>query len=242
MTTTIMYGSHPDQVVELHEPEGDPTGLLVVIVHGGDWRVEADRGYLAPMAAALAAEGHAVALAEFRRLGGGGGWPQTSGDVAAAVTAAAADTSTRAQARACVIVGHSAGGQLALWAAAQPPALALPLRGVVALDPVADLALAHERGSESVAELLGGTPAEVPDAFAAADPARLAPRVPVRVLAAAGDPMVPPALARSYAAAHGAAVDLRVLDGDSHFTFTSPGAANWRETVAAVAAFQQERP
>ena len=81
-------------------------------------------------------------------------------------------------------VGHSAGGHLALWAAlrdglpAGAPGRAerAPLvRGVVALAPAADLAAVDRLGLSggAVRELLGGSPATVPDRFAATDPAVL---------------------------------------------------------------------
>lgn len=240
--TTVSYGSHPDQVTDLWCPARASSGLLLVLLHGGDWRVEHERGYLAPMADALASEGHAVALPEFRRLGGGGGWPATFEDVVAGLEDAARRAAASGQARALVVVGHSAGGHLALWAAAQTLELALPFRGVVALSPSADLVLGHEHdvGGGAVAELLGGAPVDVPDVLAAADPARLTPRVPVRVLAADADPIVPVALARSYAASHGPVVAYRERPGADHFLFTSPGEAEWRETVTAIAIVSEE--
>ena len=174
-------------------------------------------------------------------LGGGGGWPATFEDVALALAVvprrAAALATAGGRPRGTVVIGHSAGGHLALWAAAQAIDVEPPLLGVVALGPTADLALGHELGvgSGAVADLLGGAPADVPDVLALADPARLAARVPVGILHADADPMVPVALSRSYAAAARGDVVFRERPGDDHFTFTTPDRADWAQTLHAVA-------
>ncbi|MER7400614.1 alpha/beta hydrolase, partial [Streptomyces sp. NPDC000151] len=114
----IAYGDHPDQVIDLYRPPEAPpgrrSGPLIVLLHGGFWRVAYDRTHLSPLAAALAREGLPVALAEYRRAGGGGGFPETFNDVTNAVRAAAAEAGAHAS---VVLAGHSAGGHLALWAA-----------------------------------------------------------------------------------------------------------------------------
>ncbi|MEK8171822.1 alpha/beta fold hydrolase [Streptomyces sp. M19] len=107
-------------MVELRLPEeplaAGAAAPCVVLVHGGYWRQKYDRTYLAPFAVELAGRGLPVALVEYRRVdGGSGGWPGTAEDVAAAVAAVRAHPATAG--RPLVVVGHSAGGQLALWAA-----------------------------------------------------------------------------------------------------------------------------
>ena len=96
----------------------------MLIIHGGFWQAEWDRMHARPMAAALADAGYLVGSVEYRRIGspGGGGWPGTFDDVAAAIdelpemiTAVAPDP---LHLQGVVLVGHSAGGHLALWAAA----------------------------------------------------------------------------------------------------------------------------
>jgi acetyl esterase/lipase len=230
---TIAYGTHPDQVADVRAPVGRPSGLLVVLIHGGDWHVDATRHYLDPMAGALAGEGHCVALLEFRRLGGGGGWPATFDDVALALEEVPRQAGV--DLRGTVLVGHSAGGHLALWAAAQPLTVEPPLLGVVALGPTADLALAHDLGSGAVEALLGGAPHDAPDVLARADPAGLPARVPVTILHAEDDSMVPSALSRSYLLRADGEVVYRERPGADHFSFTTPGEMDWKETVRAVA-------
>jgi acetyl esterase/lipase len=131
---TAAYGSDPDQVVDLWAPRrglgpGAPAGdaasakaPLVVVIHGGFWRAAYDRLHSRPMANALAEAGYAVAVPEYRRVGspGGGGWPGTFDDTAAMLDAVGGLAAVvGADPRRTVWIGHSAGGHLALWAAAR---------------------------------------------------------------------------------------------------------------------------
>ncbi|GAU66425.1 hypothetical protein SSP35_03_00730 [Streptomyces sp. NBRC 110611] len=231
---TVAYGPHPDQIVDLYGPHGPcrPCGPsagapapLVVLVHGGFWRAAYDRRHLSPLAALLAGRGLPVALAEYRRVGAGGGAPQTFEDVAAAIVTATAVREVP-DAGGPVLVGHSAGGQLALLAAARP---GTPVTRVIAVSPVADLARAHELGlgNGAVADLLGDAPG-LPERLAAADPARRPPPagVPVTILHGTADPDVPLDLSRRYAAVSPATTELRELPGVGHFAPVTPGTAS----------------
>lgn len=127
---TIRYGPGPDNIADVRLPSGG--GLrgasagsgqpLVVVLHGGFWRAAFDRKHVGPMAAALAAEGYLVCVPEFRRVGqAGGGWPGTFDDVAAAVDRlpllVAAIAPGACDPGRLLLLGHSAGAHLALWAA-----------------------------------------------------------------------------------------------------------------------------
>ena len=118
----LRYAGHDDGLVDVHVPAG-PTRPrpLVFFVHGGFWRQEYDRRHARPLANALADAGYVVALPEYRRVGGAGGWPTTADDVEAALAATpdllagiGVPTATT------TLVGHSAGGHLVLWLANQP--------------------------------------------------------------------------------------------------------------------------
>jgi pimeloyl-ACP methyl ester carboxylesterase len=215
------YGPHPSQTVDYF---GDPDAPRVTVLHGGYWRERFDRSYLAATAGALAAEGYAVALAEYRRVGGGGRWPEMSADVAEVVGAGWPGEAGQ------VLLGHSAGGQLALWAAHRRPDR---VRGVVAVGALADLGLARDLGlsDHAVDALLG------PDGpLDAADPARLLPPArPAVLLHGTDDPDVPVELSRRYAAVSGAA--LRELRGAGHFAPLTPGTEAFRRLLEAVAQF-----
>ncbi|MFE7121635.1 alpha/beta hydrolase, partial [Streptomyces sp. NPDC057654] len=144
---TVRYGPHPSQVIDVHDARGARGGgpeTVVTLLHGGFWRQAYDRTHLSPAAAALARHGLTVSLAEYRRVGGDGGWPGTFDDVVRAVEAGAdrGGPGTRH-----VVAGHSAGGHLALWAASRrrlpadsrwEEADGPRIDRVVALAPVAD--------------------------------------------------------------------------------------------------------
>lgn len=247
---TAAYGDHPDQVVDLYAPRDGRTGVpLVVLFHGGAWRAPYDRRHVSPLAGFLARRGFAVASVQYRRgpaspVGEGnpaGRWPETFDDVAAAMDALpmlVARELPAADLRRTVVTGHSAGGHLALWAAArhvlpvgspwrlpEPP----PLRGVVALAPVADLMTAAKLGicSGAVHELLGGEEGFA-ERRAHVDPAALLPTgIATVVVQGCADIVVPQPVAEAFVAAAataGETVGLTLLDEVGHFPLIDPSA------------------
>jgi acetyl esterase/lipase len=245
---TLRYGDHHDQVADLRWPSrGAPVRPLVVVVHGGFWRAEYDRHHTGPLAADLAERGWPVAQLEYRRTGqDGGGWPGTFADVAAGLTvlpALAADLAPAvaglapavaglapAVAGPPLLLGHSAGGHLALWWAglAGPAAV----RGVVALAPVTGLATAHRLDLDdgAVAALLGGGPQQVPHRYAYAEPRR--PHVPTVVIHGAEDRQVPVTLSRDWTASGD--VELVELPDVEHFAVIDPHSAAWPAVVRTL--------
>ncbi|MFE0761374.1 alpha/beta hydrolase family protein [Streptomyces smyrnaeus] len=202
------YGPHPSQVIDLYGEAA--AGGRVVLLHGGFWREEWDRSHLSPFAAALAGQGIPVALVEYRRIGGDGGWPATVEDIDAALDHLGAVPS--------VLFGHSAGGHLALWAAAKRERAA---GRVVVLAPVADLERAHQMRLKGgvVADLLGGED-KVASLLSEADPMRLLPRPPVEILHGTADQEVPIELSRRYANNWGAR--LHLMPGVGHYSPITP--------------------
>jgi len=116
--TEIRYGEDESQVAELHLPPGSGRVPTAVVIHGGFWQSAYGMSLATPLAADLARNGIAGYAIEYRRVGNGGGWPTTFDDVAAAIDALA--DQPRVDLTRVVAIGHSAGGQLALWAAARP--------------------------------------------------------------------------------------------------------------------------
>ncbi|MFD0316367.1 alpha/beta hydrolase family protein [Streptomyces flavalbus] len=246
---TAAYGDHPDQVVDFYLPRGGvPEGAvvpLVVVLHGGAWRAAYDRRHVTPFADFLARRGFAVATVEYRRGGtedgAAGRWPETFDDVAAALDALPAlarQAVPGADPRRTVLTGHSAGGHLALWAAARHllPADApwrtdrpAPLRGVVALAPIADLEVAEKLAvcGGAAGQLLGpGTEFEARRPYA--DPALLLPTgIATTLVQGRTDVVVPPAVSESYAdaaAKAGEVVGLTLLEDVGHFPLIDPAA------------------
>lgn len=188
----------------------------------------------------LAAQGYVAASIEYRRVGrGNSGWPATFDDVAAAVDALPGLLRDHADQDGMVLLGHSAGGHLALWAAAAHRIP--PIRGVVSLAGVADLALAFhlKLGRGAVTKLLGGSPEQYPERYSLTDPAQLVPLgVPTVLLHGADDYIVPIEVSRSYAQAAvlaGDSVTLQELPGVEHFELIDPLSPAWRWVLESLA-------
>jgi acetyl esterase/lipase len=125
-----------------------------------------------------------------------------------------------------IAAGHSAGGQLALWLAAQQ---VVDLRGVVPLAAVSDLrrAYALQLDGGVVGQLLGGSPDRVPQRYAAASPMELLPiPVPQRVVHGTADNVVPFEMSQRFAKASKNA-KLIPLPGAGHLELIDPRAKVW---------------
>lgn len=209
----------------------------VVYIHGGCWQAEYSLDHASYVAAAFADAGYVAWLPEYRRLGDdGGGWPGTFDDVGAAVdfVRVLAATESRIDLSRVILAGHSAGGQLALWAASRRESTALRAAGVVTLAGITDLAqYGAIPGScnASVTPLLGGPPSEFPERYRAVSPAERVPvGVPIVLVHGERDPIVPIAQARDFAEraqAAGDAVDVTLITNAGHFDLIAPQTAAW---------------
>jgi dipeptidyl aminopeptidase/acylaminoacyl peptidase len=193
---------------------------LVMLVHGGFWQAQYDARLMDPIASDLEAAGWETRNIEYRRLGNGGGWTATFDDVLAHVDEAGAER--------VVTVGHSAGGHLALWAAAERP-----LAGAVSQAGVLDLrrAALDRVGRDTVPRLVGGMPAEVPDRYATASPIERVPLgVPQLIVHGARDDTVPVAISRGYVdAARRAGDDVEYVElaTTGHYEHIDPTSDAW---------------
>ncbi|HLY17240.1 MAG TPA: alpha/beta hydrolase [Bryobacteraceae bacterium] len=237
--TRIAYGDAPQQFGDLRLPSGGQSVPVAIVIHGGYWRNAYSLDHIGHLCAALTRAGVAAWSLEYRRLGDpGGGWPAAGDDVrrGAEHLRALARRYPLDLAR-VIVIGHSAGGQLALWLAAQH---AIPLRGVVALAAVSDLRRAWElhlsRGV--VAGLLGGQPDQQPERYHQASPIELVPlHVRQRLLHGTRDDVVPIEISRRYQAAATAAGDdarLIELPNAGHFELIDPRTTEWKSVQAAV--------
>lgn len=229
----VAYGRHPDQWVEVHCGGERPRGT-VALIHGGYWRHRFDASLMRPLAAALAAAGWRVANLEYRRVD-----PEdapadrvdATGIVADVGAALATLDEAGLRAGPLVLVGHSAGGQLALLHAPAADA-------VVALAPVTDLARGYREhiGEDAVAELVRAAPETLPEVYAAVSPIeRPACATPVLVVHGDADDRVPVEHSRDHVAARrglGDPIELLELRGADHFVVIDPDAP-FGQTVGA---------
>ena len=232
---TEVTGPLQTDVYDVWEPaSGRARGITVALVHGGFWREQYDRTHVGPLAEALARDGFHVANLEYPRVGmPGGGWPGTGTSLLSRLEQVHEDTHLPDR---VVVVGHSAGGHLALWLASDDHA---PwLTGVVALAPVADLGEVDRLGlSDHAARgLLGATPDEAPDAWADADPARQRLTRPAVIVTGELDDVVPARVVDSYVASRSPDEPLRtaVARGADHFDLIDPTANAYLLVLAEI--------
>ncbi len=231
----ITYGSAPQQFVELRVPAGRGPHPVVMLIHGGCWRAAYDVAHVAGLAEALRQGGFATWTIEYRRVGDeGGGDPGTFDDIRAAFDALITQAKAHGLDRNRVILaGHSAGGHLALWLAAEPGVKA---RGVVSLAGITDLAafIAPTGCGSAVPLLLGGTVAERPDAYAARSPVtRAKPSMPVTLIVAEDDKIVPPAQWGMYVARFPGVPEVVIVPG-GHFDLVAPWSAAFPALVQRI--------
>lgn len=250
----VSYGDHPAQYADLYRPapgsEWDRVSRgVVVVIHGGFWKDAYDATLGAPLALSLAENGWTAWNLEYRRLGtgegGGGGYPTTLDDVAAGIDALAEAGLSEAELATVLTLGHSAGGHLAVWAAARGrydawSPVRVPVTGAVSQAGVLDLTggLADGSVGPNVRDLMGGDAAAEPEAYERADPLLQVPLdVPVRCVHGRSDTIVPLEQSQAYvdaATAAGADATLEVVDGD-HFVVIDTATDAWFTTLDLLA-------
>lgn len=202
----VRYGPHELHFADVRAAPGAPAVLLI---HGGVWKAMYDLAYFDPLAAALHDAGAATVNLEYRRVGNGGGWPATLEDVLLGVEHFRPD----------VLVGHSAGGHLALIAGKRTGTR------VVAVAAICDPATWDNPG---VAPFFGGAPPP-----AEASPLHEAPLgIPVTLIHGARDDVVP--LEQSERLARATGAELVVLESAGHFEPVDPAHAEWAAVRRAV--------
>lgn len=234
----LLYGSDPHQVGDLRLPKSKGQHPVLINIHGGYWRNKYDLAHAGHLCAALTQAGIATWNLEYRRVGdNGGGWPGTFEDIRQAYrflsqTAVKYDIDLGR----LVVMGHSAGGQLALCLAAHESSIAnvISLAGVVDLQRAWELHLSNN----AVVEFLGGSPQQVPEHYREADPMRIAiPRAKQRLIQGMADDVVPPDFSSKY-------VDKKTREGENaqlvgieragHFDLIDPRSDAWKQVSAMV--------
>lgn len=235
----ISYGTDRYQFGEVRLPKGRGPFPLVMNIHGGFWRARYDLSHAGHLCAALTARGLVTWNVEYRRVGNpGGGWPGTFEDIRNAYRfAPQLGKRYDLDLGKLVVMGHSAGGQLALCLAAHEP----PLKRVVSLAGVVDLQQAWELhvGNDAVVDFLGGKPSEVPEHYAEADPMKLSlPRSTTQwLIHGAADDIVPSYFSRNYAQEkkqRGADVHYSEISTAGHFELIDPRSRAWPDVESTV--------
>jgi acetyl esterase/lipase len=226
----LTWGPGPYDIGEVQLGGDDKP--LVVLLHGGFWRPTYDCTHLRPMSHVLAAAGWTAVAPEYRRIPGNP--DATCEDVRVALRVLPIELRGRYDGR-VIVMGHSAGGQLALWAASAAPAYGLC--ATIALAPVADLAGADRArlGDGAVGFFLGGPASARGDL----DPTRrVSAAGPVTLIHGLEDRVVPATQSDAYVAAHPSA-RLVEVPGTGHFDLIDPLSAAWpvvlRELTTASA-------
>jgi acetyl esterase/lipase len=238
----LPYGEDPNQFLDLRLPSTKGLHPLVINIHGGFWRAKYNLDHAGHLCAALTSKGIATANLEFRRVGNeGGAWPNTFADIRSAYHFLRQNALRHGiDAERIVVVGHSAGGQLALCLTAHEPALTR----VVSLAGVVDLLRAYQLhlSNDAVVEFLRGTPTEIPDHYHEADPMQLSmPYVHQWLIHGAADDVVPVAFSRDYVAAKQKLsgklredAQLREIAGADHFDLIDPRSGPWKQVEQTI--------
>lgn len=247
----LAYGSDPNQFLDLRLPSSKERNKqlypLVINIHGGYWRAKYNLDHAGHLCAVLTAKGLATANLEFRRVGNeGGAWPGTFADIRSAYQFLLQNAQRyNLDPRRIVVMGHSAGGQLALCLAAHEAGVTR----VVSLAGVVDLQRAYQLhlSNDAVVEFLRGTPGEVPDHYREANPMELSiPGARQWLIHGASDEVVPVVFSRDYVASKQKRSgkqkeDAQLLEiaAAGHFDVIDPRTSAWKqveETVLQLAA------
>lgn len=249
----IQYGKHPSQFGVLRIPSNLKSLPVIILIHGGFWQSKYNLEENNPMAEDLTRRGYATWNIEYRRIGEeGGGWTGTFDDVIDAVNhLEVMKESFSLNLSKVIVIGHSAGGHLALWLGARKnhvimdeifKELMVPLQKVISLAGVTDLEkmweIHEQMGLNLVAPLLAGTPQDVPIHYALTSPISLLPLKVEQVLIHGElDRHVPVELSRNYyekSLAISDMIKLNILPNVEHFKIIDPSSEAWESVVASI--------
>jgi acetyl esterase/lipase len=259
-STRVAYGTDSLQFGELRVPPDAGPHPVAVLVHGGCWAARLPGRdprisiyeLLRPLAAELSRAGVATWNVEYRRAGNsGGGWPGTFLDLSSAMDFLPQVAAGELDLKRIIVVGHSAGGQLALWLAARarvprssPIAAPPKIRIQAAIDVDGPPDLLEAQGVEhklcgrvpAVTEFLGGPPTQHPERYRDGSSSSFLPLGVRQVLVKAELLAIPGLLDHYVERARAAKDDVTVVDlaGADHFEMFDPGSPHGRTLVEVI--------
>jgi acetyl esterase/lipase len=226
----LRYGSGDYHFADLRFPKGSGPFPAAMFIHGGFWRARYDLAHAGFFCAGLTKMGFATWNIEYRRVGNpGGGWPGSFEDVTSAYQFVRQLASKYPiDPKRLIVLGHSAGGQLALALAAHHNSMS----AVVSLAGVVDLRRAWELhlSNDAVAEFLGGPPERVPEHYREASPAELEIRCKQLLIHGTEDDIIPVAMSRSYVKQKlqkRESISLLEIPKVGHFEIVDPESKAW---------------
>jgi acetyl esterase/lipase len=238
------YGSHRQNRADLYVPrDGSGPHPVVVLLHGGYWRATYGKIVMKPLAADLVRRGYAAWNVEYRRIGRhqGGGYPMTFDDVAAGIDLLASIGDERLDLGDVTLIGHSAGGHLALWAASRDDS-GVQFSRVIAQAPITNLVAT---GPPAYA-LMGGRPDALAERYAQCDPMQLLPPpAPTLVVHGDDDMTIPIGRSREYVeAARAAGGDVELIEPSpgGHRSHIDPRSSGWRAAMDWLSDQRQTSP
>jgi acetyl esterase/lipase len=233
----LSYGTDSSQFGDLRLPKATGPFPVVLNIHGGFWREKYDLKHAGHLCAALTVKGVASWNIEYRRVGNaGGGWPGSFEDIVNAYRFLPQIAKKyNLDSSKVLVIGHSAGGQLAVCLAAHESSI----RRVVSLAGILDLeeAFNEHLSNDAVVEFLGGTPKQVSDHYREADPMRLHISGTEWLIHGAADDTVPASFSRNYAEQKkGKGEDVHYLEISTagHYELIDPHSAAWPKVESTV--------
>ncbi len=233
----VAYGKDANQFGELRLPKTGGSFPVVMNIHGGFWRAKYDLTHAGHSCAALTAKGFATWNIEYRRVGNpGGGWPGTFEDIASAYRFIPQMAKQyKLDATRILVMGHSAGGQLAICLAAHE----VTAKRVVSLAGVVDVQQAYQQhlSNDAVAEFLGGKPSDVPEHYHEADPMQFSCKATQWLIHGAADDIVPPSFSRNYVQSkqkRGEDAHYLEIGPAGHFDLIDPRSRAWPRVEETV--------
>lgn len=208
---------------------------LVIFVHGGCWLNAYDIGHSKALSQALTEAGYAVWSLEYRRVGDeGGGWPGSFNDVMQGIHYAQAQFEQYGvDVNRIALMGHSAGGQLALLAGEKLAGdkKAAQIQAVIGLAAITDMA-SYAKGSNScqsaTAQFIGASPEQALALYQQASPTAQKAHPHTLLLQGSADQIVP----TTQATASG--MPYRMVEKAGHFDWIHPQSAAYSQLILTL--------